>query len=118
MDKNAAIELIERQARAWEQGDLDAISADFAPDGELISPGGRWRGHTAIRAGAAAFFAGVVAVEVTVTRVLYDGDAGAVEWTWCETRADGRMVAADDAIIFELRDGKIVRWREYIHWNP
>ena len=44
--------LVERQARAWECADVAAITADFAPDGVLISPGGRWQGHDALRTAA------------------------------------------------------------------
>ena len=106
--------LVERQARAWECADVAAITADFAPDGVLISPGGRWQGHDALRTAAAAFFAASTDVQVTVTRVLLDGDQGAVEWTWSETRrADGRRHTVEDAIIFALRDGRITYWREY-----
>lgn len=105
--------LILRQARAWEARDPDAVAADFAPDGVLVSPGGSWRGPEAIREAARKFFEGTAAVEVVVTRVLVDGDAGAVEWTWTETAPDGRRFRAEDGIVFELRDGKIVYWREY-----
>jgi limonene-1,2-epoxide hydrolase len=28
--------LVERQARAWEAADLDAIGADFAEDGKIV----------------------------------------------------------------------------------
>lgn len=106
--------LIERQARAWEQADLDAIVAEFAADALFVSPGGRWQGPAAIRSAAAAFFAGVSAVQVTITRVMLAGNQGAVEWTWREKRrSDGQFHTAEDAIIFELSDGKIVYWREY-----
>jgi len=106
--------LIERQARAWERADLSAIVADYALDGVLISPGGRWQGHESVRAAAASFFAEAMDVRVTVARVLLDGDAGAVEWTWSETRrADGRRYSMEDAIVFVLRDDRIVYWREY-----
>ena len=106
--------LVERQARAWERGDVAAITADFAPDGVLISPGGRWQGHDALRIAAEAFFAVSTDVQITVTRVLLDGDQGAVEWTWSETRrADGRRHTVEDAIIFVLRDDRIIYWREY-----
>jgi uncharacterized protein (TIGR02246 family) len=106
--------LVERQARAWEQADVAAIVADFAPDGVFIAPGGRWQGHGAIRSAAAAFFAVATDVKIVVTRVLLDGDQGAVEWTWSETRrADGHRHSVDDAIIFTLCDDKIHYWREY-----
>jgi uncharacterized protein (TIGR02246 family) len=115
MNHSEARALIERQARAWERGNVAAILADFAPDGVLISPGGQWRGHPQLRAAAEAFFATVTAVHVTITRVLLDGDQGAVEWTWSETRrANNQTYTAEDAIIFVLRDGQIVFWREYI----
>jgi limonene-1,2-epoxide hydrolase len=43
-----------------------------------------------------------------------DGDQGALEWTWHETHhADNQERTIDDAIIFTLRDDKIVYWREY-----
>ena len=50
-------EMVQRQARSWQDGNIDAFVADFAPDGLFISPGGHWQGHTQIRAVATAFFA-------------------------------------------------------------
>lgn len=114
MDREAVRALVERQARAWERADLDAIVADFADDGALISPGGHFQGPAAIRAAAEAFFEQLCDVRVEIMRVLLDGDAGAVEWTWSETRrADGRRATMEDGIVFTLRGDRIVRWREY-----
>jgi len=113
VNREGARALVERQARAWENEDLEAIVADFAPDGVLVSPGGSWQGLDAIRAAAEGFFAGVTDVRIEVTRVLLDGDAGAAEWTWTERRSDGTRRTAEDAVVFELRDGRIARWREY-----
>lgn len=112
MNREEALALVGRQARAWEAGDLDAIAADFAPDGVLASPGGAWRGPDEIRTAAESFFSAAESVTVDVTRVLVDGDFGAVEWTWTERRA-GETYVAEDAIVFELRDGRIILWREY-----
>jgi uncharacterized protein (TIGR02246 family) len=114
MTLDEAKALVERQARAWEAADLDAIGADFAEDGVLISPGGRWQGAAALRAAAEGFFAVAGDVRVVVTRVMVMGDEGAAEWTWSETRiATGTRHSAEDAVIFQMRDGKIVYWREY-----
>jgi uncharacterized protein (TIGR02246 family) len=114
MNRAEARALVERQARAWERGDLAAIVADFAPDGVLISPAGRWQGYDALGRAAESFFVAAFDVQVVVTRVLLDGDAGAAEWTWSETsRTDGRRYTVNDAIIFDLRDDQIVSWREY-----
>src|SRR5688572_21470079 len=84
MNSEEARALVERQARAWERADLAAIMADFAPDGALISPGGRWQGYDALRHAAESVFEAVT-VQVVVTRVLLEGDQGAAEWTWTET---------------------------------
>lgn len=107
--------LVERQALAWKRADPASVIADFAPDGVLISPRGRWRGHDALRRAAESVFAAVSDVQVVVTRVLLEADQGAAEWTWSETnRADGSRHTVEDAIIFELRDDKLVSWREYL----
>lgn len=119
MNSEEARALVERQAHAWERADRAAIVADFAPDGTLISPRGRWRGHDALRRAAESVFAAVTDVQVTVTRVLLEGEQGAAEWTWSETsRVDGRRHTVEDAIIFDLRDDKLVSWREYFDTAP
>jgi uncharacterized protein (TIGR02246 family) len=114
MNARQAQALVERQARAWERADLQAIGADYAPDACFISPGGTWWGPDAIRAAAAAFFEASTEVQVTITRIVFDEAHGAVEWTWSETRrVDGRRFSVEDAIIFGVRGDQIVDWREY-----
>ena len=114
MNSEEAHALVERQARAWGRADPAAIIADFARNGAVISPRGCWRGHDALRRAAESVFAAVSDVQVVVNRVLLEGDQGAAEWTWSETdRADGGRHTVEDAIIFELRDDKLVSWREY-----
>ncbi|MFN8516998.1 MAG: nuclear transport factor 2 family protein [Chloroflexia bacterium] len=103
------------RTRAWETGDLEAIAAGYAPDVVLIAPGGiRLEGVDALRENNARYFADYADIRVSLTRVVLDGDQGALEWTWSETRrADGRRRSVDDAIVFVLRGGKIAYWREY-----
>ena len=106
---------LQGRARAWQIGDLEAIAAGYAPDVVLIAPGGiRLEGLAALRENNARYFAEYTDIRVELTRVILDGDQGALQWTWSETRrADGQRRSVDDAIIFELRDGKIVYWHEY-----
>ena len=50
-------------------------------------------------------------------RTIVDGDknCGAVEWDWRDqNRKTGKEGFAEDAIVFELANGKILYWREYI----
>src|SRR5262245_19118216 len=114
MNRQEARALVQRQADAWEEANADAIIADFEPDGVLIAPGGQWKGHDSLRQAIASFFATSSDIQITITRVLVDGDQGAVEWTWRETKkSTGKRHTVDDAIIFMVRDGKITSWREY-----
>jgi uncharacterized protein (TIGR02246 family) len=115
MNIEQARALVEHQAQAWEQADFETIVADFASEGELISPGGRWQGAAAIRAAIEAFYEQAGEVKIEVSRVFMAGQQGAVEWTWSETRlADGQRYQVDDAIIFEVNEaGQLVYWREY-----
>lgn len=101
-------------AAAWTGRDVAAIAELFADDALFITPGGALRGRDAIASAAAAFFAFAGDVAVTITRALADGDQGAIEWTWREAdAATGVRRTTEDAIVFELRDGKVIYWREY-----
>src|SRR5579872_2336048 len=114
MDLEGARTLIERQARAWEREDAAGIVADFASDGVLLSPGGRFEGHEALHRAATACFAVATSIQITITSVLLTGDEGALEWTWSEARrSDGHRRTVNDGIFFTLRDDRLVSWREY-----
>jgi uncharacterized protein (TIGR02246 family) len=103
-----------RRVRAWREGDVDAIMADYAPDVVLIAPGVRLEGLDALRASNTRYLAEFTDINAELTRVIVDGDQGALEWTWSETRrADGLRRSVDDAIVFVLREGRIVYWHEY-----
>ena len=106
--------LLLRRIRAWRDEDLDAIMADYADDIVHVSPYGRRVGVAAMRAADERYLAEYTGFEVQLNRLVVEGDQGALEWTWTETRrADGLRRSADDAIVFVLRDGKIAYWREY-----
>ncbi len=114
MDHEQINVLIERQARAWEQGNLSALVSDFAPDALFITPGGHHKGQDAIRKAAQSALQSVREVKVIVTRIVFDGEDGAVEWTWIQTdRKTDQRQTVEDAIIFTLRGDKIIYWREY-----
>lgn len=109
------IAIVQRQARAWEQRDAEGISGDFAPDGVLITPSGRWVGPGAVREAAESFFANATDIKVHISRIVVDGDQGAIEWTWSETDIrTGQQRTTQDAIIFMVQEAKIAYWREYI----
>ena len=115
MTRDEVWAFLQARARAWQEGDLEAIEAGYAPDVVLIAPGGiRLEGLATLRENNARYFEEYTDIQVDLKRVILDGDQGALEWTWSETRrSDGKRRSVDDAIVFELRDGKIVYWAEY-----
>ena len=114
MTRDEVQSLIERQAHAWIAEDIELALPDFAPDAIFQSPGGRWVGPEQIRDTANKFFQSATNLKITITRLVFDGHTGAVEWTWEETvRATNKRHMAEDAIVFEIAEGKIVYWREY-----
>ncbi|MBE9128273.1 MULTISPECIES: nuclear transport factor 2 family protein [unclassified Coleofasciculus] len=111
--------LVERQANAWETADSDKIVADFADDSLFIVPGSTFRGKPEIKKAAADYFAEFTETQVTLKRLIISGNEGAVEWNWQDkNRKTGEKSQAEDAIVFELEDGKIKYWREYIDTQP
>ena len=108
-------EVVIRQAEAWEDSDAEAIIADFAENASFIVPGSTFSGKEAIKTAAKDYFAQFHQTKVEIIRVIAEGDRGAVEWTWQdENKTTKEKSYAEDAIILELRDGKIIYWREYI----
>jgi uncharacterized protein (TIGR02246 family) len=108
-------ELIQRQAQAWETADSDKLIADFAEDSVFIVPGSRFRGKQQIKAAAEDYFAQVTETKITVNTIILQGNKGAVEWIWRQRNKEtGELSKVEDAIIFELDQGKITYWREYM----
>jgi len=108
-------ELIQRQAQAWETADSDKLIADFAEDSVFIVPGSRFRGKQQIQAAAEDYFAQVTETKITINAIIVQGNKGAVEWIWLQRNKEtGELSKVEDAIIFELDQGKITYWREYM----
>ena len=109
--------LLGRQMALWSDNrdDVGALD-DWAPEGVLTAPRGvrvsrdellgiidGWHQlFTDLRIELASWFASA------------DGSRLALEWEWHVTRrSDGERSITFDAIIVDLRGGKIVRWAEY-----
>ena len=108
--------LVARQAEAWETQDVATLISDFAPDAVFKAASFTFTGVEAIKKAAEDYFRDFTDTQVEIKRVIIEGNMGAVEWDWRDrNQKTGKPSAAEDAIIFELRDdGKIVYWREYI----
>lgn len=113
--KQQITEMVVRQANAWEKQDVEAIANDFAENALFIAAGFRFEGRERIKQAARDYFARFDDTSVKIERIIVDGNMGAVEWDWRDrNRKTGQTGFAEDAIIFELENGKIIYWREYI----
>jgi ketosteroid isomerase-like protein len=111
----AILDLVDRQARAWEHEDWELAAGDWLPDGELVSPAGRVAARDLERE-LTEFHARYTDLRITVLNVFSTSDSAkvAIEWDWEVTRRrDGTRGITHDAIILDLADGKIASWREY-----
>jgi uncharacterized protein (TIGR02246 family) len=106
--------LIEQAKAAWVGRDADAIAQLFSQDGELIVPGQRWQGQAKIREEIAKLAQQYTDVSIAIQQILIDGNRAAVEWHYEDTeKSTGQRSRVDDAIILEVRNGRISYWREY-----
>lgn len=109
--------LVRRQISMWENNRDDVGAGDdWCDDGELTAP----RGVRVLAGDIAEAIRGWhealtdLYVELTALFASPDGNWLAIEWSWHATRRrDLERSITPDAIIVELRDGKIASWREY-----
>ena len=107
--------IVRRQAKAWSEGNVQAIAEDFAEDAMFIAAGFKLQGKPEIKRVAEDYFRQFEHIAVEIKRIISSGNQGAVEWQWQEqNRQTGIKGYAEDAIILELKNNKIVYWREYI----
>lgn len=115
MNREEIVAMVRRQATAWENGDIAAIMADFAEDALFIAARKEFKGKKAIQKAAEDYFAQFGDVKVKIIRIIVEGNSGAVQWDWSDRNQQTEVASyAEDAIIFELKDNKIIYWREYI----
>jgi ketosteroid isomerase-like protein len=113
MAQNSARQLVERQARAWEKQDFNLAASDWLPTAVLMSP----EGNTPAPQMASSmkdYFKDFTDLHITIKNVFTstDGKKLAIEWDWAITRKrDGKRGISHDAILVDLKDGKIASWR-------
>ena len=109
--------LIDRQRTLWitnrdEVGALD----DWAEDGVLTAPRGVRLTRGELLGVIDGWHQSFTDLDIVLTSWFAspDGDRLALEWEWNVTRrSDGVRSSTLDAIVVDLRDGRITRWAEY-----
>ena len=105
---------IERLLRALRDQDADAVAAELHPQVEAIGQKGTFRGIDAVVGWAKPSIDGHLHSRVEVDEVRQAGDFVVVgarrQWRWRE--GDELADEAPFASLFELRGGKVYRWRQ------
>ncbi len=108
-------DVVQRQAEAWANGDVEGIVSAFASPFEFIFPGARLTTPEELRSAVEGYFRAKTRVRVEIQRIVVDGECAVVEWVWSDQdRESGKMGRAEDAIVLRLAGDKIAYWREYI----
>ena len=99
-------DVIDRHLKAFDEGDLNGILSDYAPDAVMFTPDGPLRGADAMRPLFRAMIAefGKPGAGFTLKQQSVEGDYGYIVWT-AETADNVYEIATDT---FVVRDGKIV----------
>jgi limonene-1,2-epoxide hydrolase len=106
--------MFDRRRRAWLAEDVAAYLDCWVDDLVLETPGTVVRGRAAYEAMVRGSLAWAKPAAFEVHHVAADGDVVLADWTiTVERRADRESIAWRGMSACELREGRIVWWREY-----
>ena len=111
--------VVDRQLQSWLKADFSIAAGDWAPDGELISPGAHLK-KAEIQGAMTDYFKHFKDLHVVLKRIILssDGKAAAIEWEWNAVRIrDGAKAHSPDCIVVDLENNKIKLWREYFDFG-
>lgn len=110
---SAAIETIRDFCAAWARLDIDELMDFFGEDPVYHNmPGPPAKGREAVRATIQSFLKGWQKTDWELLNIAADGDIVFAERV-DRTDAGEKHVDLPVVGVFELRDGKIVAWRDY-----
>ena len=116
MTDNQAV--VRRYMETYDRGDYDAVLETLSDGVEWVLPGAfHLTGREAFRREMAnpAF---VHPPDITVSRLVSDGDVVVAEGRVRTTRTDGQVLHLAYCDVFELRDGLIARLTSYLMETP
>jgi ketosteroid isomerase-like protein len=121
MSAEQNIQTIQKAYADFGRGDIAALLAVMDENVTWVTPdigqapGGTYRG----KAGAAQFFQQVAETwefqAFEPREYIASGDQVAVQGSYaCTSRATGRPASCDWVMVWKMRDGKVVRFQEYV----
>ncbi len=118
MTASEARAVFDRRVAAWLAEDVDGYLACWHDDMELTMPTGVVRGIEKYRRLVVGSFAWAAPVSFDVHALGVDGSVVLADWSIrARRREDGVFIEWQGLSVCELRDGKIIWWREH-HLAP
>jgi limonene-1,2-epoxide hydrolase len=115
---DALSDVFRRRVDAWLAADLDAYMACWADDMVIELPTGVIRDKAKYRRLVEGGFEWAAPVSFDVHHLAFDGAVALADWTIrARRREDDALIEWRGLSVCELRDGKIVWWREH-HLAP
>lgn len=110
------LDLVTRQIDLWVTNRDTGATDDWLAEGLLTAPRGVRVATPDLLAVIDGWHRLFTDLHIDVESLVVSDDEVwmTIEWTWRVTRrSDGATSVTNDAIVVELRDGKILAWREY-----
>lgn len=106
-------DVVRAELAAWHGLDVDAIVGHFDPDGVWDNVAlGAHRGHAEIRAAVEGYVRRMESAELRLVNIAVNGHVVLTERI-DEMVYDGNKITARCMGAFEVKDDKIVAWRDY-----
>ena len=107
-------ELIYKHSKAWETGDYELLDKILHKDVIFAYPGRRMNKQETL-IDLTEYNKSFKNTKIYINKIVVDGDDLAVEWQFASTNImTGNRTAVSDAIIGNIKDGKIIVWKEYL----
>lgn len=112
-NKEVVEKLVKDQAVAWETGDMNLFLSTIHEDIVFAYPGRRL-GYKDLVEDFEYFKNNFTDTKVYINKIITEGDLVAVEWQYATTNSSGKRTSVSDGIIGQIKDGKIISWKEYL----
>ncbi|MBI2659291.1 nuclear transport factor 2 family protein [Candidatus Woesearchaeota archaeon] len=113
-NEKIAKELVYKHAKAWETGDYELLDSVLHEDIVFAYPGRRMSKQETLQ-DLIEYNKTFKDTKIYINKIIINGDDLAVEWQFASTNVKtGNRTAVSDAIIGEVKDGKVIVWKEYL----
>lgn len=113
-ERRAIEDVVYAFANAWETGDIEQLKGTLHEQASFVTTDGAYESVDVIVEAFNTFQSEYENTKVSVHNILIDTNMAAVEWRVTTTnKKSGKLQSVSAASIVSLKNGKILRWKEY-----